>query len=260
VIFIALPGKPIQKIQNILSAADYYGIRVKYIPDYDDLFGTDYQITRFGQIDALSIHKSPMDSVYGSFVKNCFDKVFAAIVLVLITPLLLLLILLIKLESPGPFFYCPIRIGKGGKPFKLYKLRSMRENDESTVGKLSTAKDDPRVTRFGKILRKYSLDELPQFVNVLQGHMSVVGPRPHRRYLNQQLQGCVTRYMIRHYVKPGITGWAQVNGWRGPTDTEEQKRQRTLHDLWYIKHWSFLLDMKIIVLTIFGKKASQGAF
>jgi Undecaprenyl-phosphate glucose phosphotransferase len=259
-IVIALSGKPIQKIQNILTAADYYGIRVKYIPDYDDLFGTDYQITRFGRIDALSIHRSPLDSVYGAFIKNCFDKIFASVVLVLLSPLLLLIVLLIKMESRGHFLYCPVRIGKGGRPFKLYKFRSMIENDESSSGKLSTVKNDPRVTRLGRILRKYSLDELPQFVNVLQGHMSVVGPRPHRRYLNQQLQGCVTRYMIRHYVKPGITGWAQVNGWRGPTDTEEQKRQRTLHDLWYIKHWSFRLDIKIIFLTVFGNKVGRGAF
>lgn len=149
---------------------------------------------------------------------------------------------------------------KYSKPFKLYKFRSMKENDEALGGKLSTSKNDPRITRLGKILRKYSLDELPQFMNVLQGYMSVVGPRPHRRYLNQELQGCVIRYMIRHYVKPGITGWAQVNGWRGPTDTEEQKRQRTLHDLWYIKNWSFWLDIKIILLTVLGKKTSQGAF
>jgi putative colanic acid biosynthesis UDP-glucose lipid carrier transferase len=259
-IVIALPGKPIQKIQNILSTADYHGIRVKYIPDYEDLFGGDYQITRFGEINALSIHKSPVDSSMASFAKNCFDKLFAAVTLLLLSPLFLLIALLIKLESRGPVFYCPVRIGKGGRPFKLYKFRSMRENDASSGGTLSTAKDDPRITPLGKKLRKYSLDELPQFMNVLQGHMSVVGPRPHRRYLNQQLQECVTRYMIRHYVKPGITGWAQVNGWRGPTDTDEQKRQRTLHDLWYVKHWSFWLDVKIILLTILGKKTRQGAF
>ncbi|RYF96394.1 MAG: exopolysaccharide biosynthesis polyprenyl glycosylphosphotransferase [Chitinophagaceae bacterium] len=259
-IVIALPGKPTQKIQNILSAADYHGIRVKYIPDYDDLFGSDYQITRFGQIDVLSIHKSPMDSRYASFGKNCFDKLFASIALLMLSPLFLLLAVMIKLESRGPVFYCPVRIGKAGKPFKLYKFRSMRNSDDSSGGTLSTSKNDPRITRLGAILRKYSLDELPQFMNVVQGHMSVVGPRPHRRYLSQQLQECVTRYMIRHYVKPGITGWAQVNGWRGPTDTDEQKRQRTLHDLWYIKNWSFRLDMKIVLLTILGKKTSQGAF
>jgi putative colanic acid biosynthesis UDP-glucose lipid carrier transferase len=259
-IVIALPGKPIQKIQEILSTADYHGIRVKYIPDYDDIFGSDYKVTRFGQIDALSIHRSPMDSVYASFIKNCFDRVFATVALLLLSIVLVLLMVLIKIDSRGPVFYCPIRIGKGGRPFKLYKLRSMKQNDESSGGKLSTSENDPRITRLGGILRKYSLDELPQFINVLQGYMSVVGPRPHRRYLDQHLQGCVTRYMIRHYVKPGITGWAQVNGWRGPTDTEEQKIQRTIHDLWYVQHWSIWLDIKIIILTILSKKASSGAF
>jgi lipopolysaccharide/colanic/teichoic acid biosynthesis glycosyltransferase len=112
----------------------------------------------------------------------------------------------------------------------------------------------------GKVLRKYSLDELPQFFNVILGNMSVVGPRPHRRFLNRQLQENVYHYMLRQYVKPGLTGWAQVNGWRGPTDTEEQKRQRTLHDLWYIENWSFWLDMKIIFLTIFSPKVHKSAF
>jgi lipopolysaccharide/colanic/teichoic acid biosynthesis glycosyltransferase len=125
---------------------------------------------------------------------------------------------------------------------------------------LSTKENDPRVTRLGTVLRKYSLDEFPQFINVLLGDMSVVGPRPHRRFLDQQLQECVYRYMVRHYVKPGITGWAQVNGWRGPTDTEEQKSQRTLHDLWYLENWSLWLDVKIIYMTLFNRKTHMRAF
>jgi putative colanic acid biosynthesis UDP-glucose lipid carrier transferase len=125
---------------------------------------------------------------------------------------------------------------------------------------LSTQKDDPRITPLGKILRKYSLDELPQFINVLLGDMSVVGPRPHRSFLSQQFQDSVDKYMVRHYFKPGITGWAQVNGWRGPTDTEEQKAQRTHHDLWYVENWSLWLDIKIIYLTIFSRKAHTSAY
>jgi putative colanic acid biosynthesis UDP-glucose lipid carrier transferase len=163
-------------------------------------------------------------------------------------------------ESRGPVFYCPIRIGKGGRPFKLFKFRSMMQNDDTSTGVQSTQENDPRITRVGKLLRKYSIDELPQFINVLLGTMSVVGPRPHRRYLNRQLQQDVYHYMLRHYVKPGITGWAQINGWRGPTDTEEQKRQRTLHDLWYVENWSFWLDIKIVYLTIFSSKVRKNAF
>jgi putative colanic acid biosynthesis UDP-glucose lipid carrier transferase len=259
-IVIALPGNPRKKIHNILEVADYFGIRVKYIPDYNHLFGTNCKISRFGGIDAVNIRQLPMDDRFNSFLKRGFDEMFSGIVLILLLPLFLMLAILIKIDSPGPVLYCPMRIGRAGKPFKVYKFRSMRENDSSSEGVLSTKKNDPRVSKLGKILRKYSLDELPQFINVFLGEMSVVGPRPHRRFLDEQLQESVFRYMIRHYVKPGITGWAQVNGWRGPTDTEEQKRQRTLHDLWYLENWSLWLDIKIIFLTLFSRKAHKSAF
>jgi Undecaprenyl-phosphate glucose phosphotransferase len=259
-IVIALPDNQINKIQKILSVADYHGIRVKYVLDYHELFGSHYKITRFGQVDAVNIRQLPIDGKLAGFFKNCFDKVFAFAMLVFLLPLFLVIALLIKMESPGPVFYSAVRIGKGGKPFRLFKFRSMRENDNSADGVCSTQLNDPRITAVGRVLRKYSLDELPQFANVLLGHMSVVGPRPHRRYLNRQLQENVYHYMLRAYVKPGLTGWAQVNGWRGPTDTEEQKRQRTLHDLWYIENWSFWLDIKIIVLTVFSTKVHKAAF
>jgi Undecaprenyl-phosphate glucose phosphotransferase len=259
-IVIALPDNQKKKIQRILSVADYHGIRVKYVLDYHEMFGNHYKITRIGPVDAITIRQMPVDGKYAGFLKNWFDKMFAVAILLCLLPLFLVMAILIKMETPGPICYCPIRIGKGGKPFKLFKFRTMRENDDSAAGVQSTQKDDPRITRLGRIMRKYSLDELPQFINVLLGTMSVVGPRPHRRYLNRQLQENVYHYMLRHYVKPGITGWAQVNGWRGPTDTEEQKRQRTLHDLWYIENWSFRLDLRIILLTIFGSKVKRSAF
>ncbi|MEI6946259.1 exopolysaccharide biosynthesis polyprenyl glycosylphosphotransferase [Paraflavisolibacter sp. H34] len=259
-IVIALPVKRSKKLKNILSVADYHGIRVKCVLDYSDVFGENYKINRYGQIDAVDARQFPMDSPLASFFKNCFDKAFASLVLLFLSPLFLTLAALIKLDSPGPVFYCPVRIGKNGKPFKVYKFRSMRQGDDASGGVMSTQKDDPRITRLGAIIRKYSLDELPQFINVLLGDMSVVGPRPHRRFLDRQLQESVYKYMIRHYVKPGITGWAQVNGWRGPTDTEEQRMQRTSHDLWYIENWNFWLDIKIIYLTVFGKKTHSSAF
>jgi Undecaprenyl-phosphate glucose phosphotransferase len=259
-IVIALPVKPSKKVRNILAAADYHGIRVKYIPDYQSLFGKNYKAMRYGQIDVVNVRQLPLDETFSFFIKNTFDKVFATAALLCLSPAFLLIALLIKLESPGPVFYAPTRIGKAGKPFRVFKFRSMRVNDEATGGLLSTQKDDPRITRLGRILRKYSLDELPQFFNVLLGDMSVVGPRPHRSFLNQQFQESVDKYMVRHYFKPGITGWAQVNGWRGPTDTKEQKAQRTLHDLWYVENWSLWLDIKIIYLTIFSRKAHSSAF
>lgn len=259
-IVIALPGEPIQKVKNILETADYFGIRVKYVPDYHDVFGSNYRITRHGEIDVVNIHQIPTDDTIQSFLKNTFDTLFSFTALVLLMPVFLVISALIKLDSSGPVFYCPIRIGRSGKPFKLFKFRTMLENDTTSNGMLSTKRNDPRITKLGKILRKYSLDELPQFLNVLLGQMSVVGPRPHRRYLDQELQQCVYRYMIRHYVKPGITGWAQVNGWRGPTDTEEQKNQRTSYDIWYLENWSLWLDIKIIFLTLISKKAHNTAF
>lgn len=259
-IVIALPTSCTTEIQQVLSVADYHGIRAKCVLDYHEMFGTQYKITRFGQLDAVNIRQLPIDQKTASLEKDLFDRVFSATALILLSPLFLFIALLIKLESRGPVFYCPIRIGKGGKPFKVYKFRSMRSNDDAAKGTMSTVENDPRITRIGRFIRKYSIDELPQFINVLMGDMSVVGPRPHRRFLDRQLQESVYKYMIRHYVKPGITGWAQVNGWRGPSETDEQKLQRTKHDLWYIENWSFALDIRIIFLTLFSKMAHRSAF
>ncbi|HEY8893815.1 MAG TPA: sugar transferase, partial [Niastella sp.] len=180
-IVIALPDEQKNNIQKVLSAADYHGIRVKYVLDYHELFGNHYKITRFGGVDTVNIREMPCDGKYAIFFKNCFDKVFASIALLFLLPVFLIIAIIIKLESRGPVFYCPIRIGKGGKPFKLFKFRSMRQNDDAATGTQSTCENDPRITRIGKFLRKYSIDELPQFINVLFGSMSVVGPRPHRR-------------------------------------------------------------------------------
>jgi putative colanic acid biosynthesis UDP-glucose lipid carrier transferase len=173
---------------------------------------------------------------------------------------MLLIAIAIKLDSRGPVFYMPIRLGRRGEEFSLYKFRSMRHHADTELRDLSTLKEDPRVTRVGKFIRKFSLDELPQFINVLLYHMSVVGPRPHRIGLNKILQEKTSNYLVRHYILPGITGWAQVNGWRGPTETRLQSKGRTLHDLWYIEHWTFPLDIYIIFLTIFGKKARKNAY
>jgi len=194
-----------------------------------------------------------------SNVKRLFDIFFSIFALVLVSPLLIIIGLLVKLTSKGPVLYVAERVGMGGDIFKMYKFRTMRHSGKSQEA-LSTRENDSRITLLGHFLRKTNLDELPQFFNVLKGEMSVVGPRPHRVYLDKKLQDEVDKYMIRRYIKPGITGWAQVNGWRGPTNTEEQKIQRTLHDIWYIKHWSFWLDLKIILLTVIGKKARKNAF
>jgi putative colanic acid biosynthesis UDP-glucose lipid carrier transferase len=166
----------------------------------------------------------------------------------------------IKLDSKGPVFYRPVRIGKRGAQILIYKFRSMRHNTSPVDKTRSTALNDDRITRVGKFIRKYSLDELPQFINVFVGDMSVVGPRPHRVDLDKRFQQIAPSYMVRQYIKPGITGWAQVNGWRGPTETKYQYIARTLHDLWYIEHWNFALDIYIIFLTLFGMNTRKNAF
>ena len=261
-IVIALPSVEStgSRLKYIIDEADYQGIRVSCLPDYQGLFGKNFKSVQYGQLEAVNIHRFPLDGAYAVIGMGAFNFIFSLLVLILLSPVFLLISIIIKLDSPGAVLYCPIRAGRGGKDFKVFKFRTMRENDVTSGGTLSTIKNDPRITKVGRILRKYNLDELPQFFNVLLGDMAVVGPRPHRNFLNQQMKDHVDKYMIRYYFKPGITGWAQVNGWRGPTETEEQINERTIHDLWYIEHWSFMLDLKIIWLTIFGRKSRQNAF
>lgn len=259
-VIIALPTHLHQKIQYVVDKVDYYGIRIRLIPDYITLLGRNYKTTNYGDIPIINIREISLDRLRLALIKQVFDFLFSLTLVFLLSPLFIALAIIIKLDSPGPVFYCPIRMGRGGKPFRVYKFRSMYKNDASAGGKMSTKKNDERITAVGRIIRKYSLDELPQFINVLQGTMSVVGPRPHRVFLNQVMQKEVDHYMIRHYLKPGITGWAQVNGWRGPTDTEVQKNNRTAHDLWYVENWTPILDLKIIFLTVFGGKAFKTAF
>lgn len=259
-VIIALPTHLTAKIQFIVDKVDYYGIRVRLIPDYINLLGINYKTTNYGDIPIINIREISLDRLRLALLKQIFDFMFSLVVMIMLAPLFLALAIIIKLDSRGPVFYCPIRMGKGGRPFKVYKFRSMYSNDASSGGKMSTQKNDERITTVGRIIRKYSLDELPQFINVLQGTMSVVGPRPHRVFLDNVMQKEVDQYMIRHYLKPGITGWAQVNGWRGPTDTPVQKNSRTTHDLWYVENWTPILDLKIIFLTIFGGKTFKEAF
>lgn len=259
-IIIALPFNSSDKIQKVLEIADYYGKRVKYIPDYVGLLGRNFRMTMYGEMPVINVRETGLDMLYSSIIKRIFDIFFSLAVLVFLSPLYLVIAILIKLESPGPVFYLPIRVGRDGREFKMYKFRSMRNNDSPYGGTLSTQANDPRITKIGNFIRKSSVDELPQFINVLLGDMSVVGPRPHRSHLDQQLQAQVEGYMLRHYLKPGITGWAQVNGWRGPTETEEQRSQRTKHDLWYLENWTFFLDIKIIWLTVFGSKTHKTAY
>lgn len=258
-IVITLPAKNEVEIKKAIEVADYRGIRVNVIPDLPD-YGTKVKSYVFDKMPVYQLRMIPLDNFNNFFLKKVFDMVFAFCVLLFLSPVYLIIGFLIFIETGWPIFYTPLRKGEAGANFKCYKFRTMKENDDPKAGTKSTVENDPRITRIGKYLRKYDLDELPQFLNVLKGDMSVVGPRPHRVNLQQDFRKIVNEYMIRNYVKPGITGWAQVNGWRGPTVTSEQKKERVKHDLWYIENWSFLLDIKIIFLTVFSKKTRKNAF
>jgi len=260
-IVIALPFMTdMAKQKKIVEVCNFWGIRLRILPDYYRLLGEDYEISKFGDIPIINYEEFPLDNFVNYSIKRIFDIVFSFIFLVLISPLLLFISIIIKLESSGPILYKPVRVGEMGIKFTLLKFRTMHHNDDEENGSRSTVEDDERITRFGQILRKSNLDELPQFLNILKGDMAVVGPRPHRVWLDNEFRESVKEYMKRHYIKPGLTGWAQVNGWRGPTDTIEKKEQRVKHDLYYIKNWSFWFDLQIIWLTVFGKETSRNAF
>jgi putative colanic acid biosynthesis UDP-glucose lipid carrier transferase len=258
-LFIVFSSSSGDELRKVVEIADYYGIRVRMVPSFYKLLERNFDMNLLNNIPIINVNEIPLDKYYNWLYKKLLDIFFSIFVLVLVSPLLIMIGLLVKLTSKGPMLYVAERVGMGGDIFKLYKFRTMFHSGKNQEA-LSTQENDSRVTSFGHFLRKTNLDELPQFFNVLKGEMSVVGPRPHRFYLDKKLQNEVDKYMIRHYIKPGITGWAQVNGWRGPTTTKEQKIQRTRHDLWYIKNWCFRLDIKIIFLTLLGKKTRKNAF
>ena len=259
-VIIALPIVNKNKILELIDTAEYNGVRPRVIPDYYGLFQRSFEMQKLGNIPVVNIREFPLDKYSNRFWKRAFDLVFASMVIVLTSPIMLITVLAIKIDSNGPVFYKPLRLGRRGESFTLYKFRSMKLNDSEDMGTRSTQKDDDRITRVGRFIRKFSIDELPQFFNVIKHDMSVVGPRPHRIMLNKLLQEKTSNYLVRHYILPGITGWAQVNGWRGPTESRLQYKARTLHDLWYIENWNFGLDLYIITLTLFGKKARKNAF
>ncbi|MGB0916226.1 MAG: undecaprenyl-phosphate glucose phosphotransferase [Flavobacteriales bacterium] len=258
-VILAIPLTATSEINQTIATAEFHGLRISMIPDYYRLMERPFETRKIGPLPLVSIREIALDNLLNKALKRGFDIIFSGLALIFISPLLVVLSVLIKLESKGPVLYRPIRVGLGGNEFECLKFRSMLVDNSPDHNTKSTQKNDPRITKLGAILRKYSLDELPQFVNVFRGDMSVVGPRPHRTFLNEDMQKKVKGYMMRHYIKPGITGWAQVNGWRGPTNTEEQKSERTRHDLWYMENWTFWLDIRIILMTLFGK-SKENAF
>lgn len=257
-IYIAMSMKDEVKINNIVSQLADTTCSVLLIPD---VFTFNILQSRTEEINGLPVvplFDSPLNGINMVF-KRLEDILVSSIILLFISPILLIISLAVKLSSNGPVIFKQIRYGMDGKPIQVWKFRSMTvmENDDKVI---QATKNDIRVTKVGKFLRSTSLDELPQFFNVLFGQMSVVGPRPHAVSHNEQYRTLIQGYMLRHKVKPGITGLAQINGWRGETDTLEKMEKRVEYDLLYIRGWSIWLDLKIIFLTIFKGFINKSAY
>ncbi|MBK7099581.1 MAG: undecaprenyl-phosphate glucose phosphotransferase [Sphingobacteriales bacterium] len=239
-------------IQQLLKEADKYMIRVKLLPDYSSVFNRPFKLEPIGDVPVITVRPEPLGLDRNKLLKRTFDIIFSLGVIIFILSWLLPIIwLIIRLESKGPLFFKQKRSGLDNHVFDCYKFRSMVANNKSSDTQQATI-NDKRITKVGAFLRKTSLDELPQFFNVLIGNMSVVGPRPHMLAHTDQYRRLLDTYMIRHYVKPGITGLAQISGCRGETKEVAAMQRRVEHDIIYVENWSFLQDLKIIFLTVWN--------
>jgi len=247
-VYITLPLGSQPRIVELLEQVQGTTASIFFVPDVFGISIIQGRLQDLNGVPVVGICETPFTGT-NELVKRISDVVLAAIILVLISPVLLIVWLGVKLSSPGPAIFKQMRNGLDGEEIVVYKFRSMRAMDNGPVVQQAT-KDDPRTTKFGAFIRRTSLDELPQFINVLQGRMSIVGPRPHAVAHNEQYRQMIKAYMVRHKVKPGITGWAQVNGHRGETDTIEKMQARVEYDLEYLRNWSLGLDLQIIARTV----------
>lgn len=247
-------------IYRVMQEADRHCIRFKVIPDMSYFMNRTFHVDYLNDIPVLSVRKEPLDDAGNRIKKRLFDIVVSGLVCLTILPWMIPIIgILIWIESPGPIFFKQQRTGKNNKPFLCLKFRSMKVNREANARQAT--RNDSRLTRIGKVLRKTNLDEFPQFLNVLRGDMSIVGPRPHMLKHTDDYSKLIDEYMVRQFVKPGVTGWAQVNGYRGETRTLEQMQGRVNHDLWYAENWSLWLDIRIMFLTVYTTiKGDKNAF
>ncbi|AKC86802.1 undecaprenyl-phosphate glucose phosphotransferase [Pseudoxanthomonas suwonensis] len=258
-VWIALPMREQAQIAYVLRQLEHSTAEIKLLPDLFGLQLLNHSVEQIGGLPVLNLRSSPLDGPAHA-IKSVMDRVLASLILLLIAPLLAAIAIGVKLSSPGPVLFRQLRHGMGGKPIEVWKFRSMRLHEEHDGQVIQARRGDARVTPFGAFLRRTSLDELPQFFNVLQGTMSIVGPRPHALAHNEQYKALVDRYMQRHRVKPGITGWAQVNGLRGETDTVSKMARRVEYDLYYLQNWSPWFDLRIIVMTVVKGFVGKNAF
>ena len=255
-IAITLPLKDYDFLEGIVNICEKSGVHTKFIPDYNSLIPSKPYTEDLMGLPVINIRYVPLTNTGNMLVKRAVDIVGSLCGIILLSPVMLLCALAVKLDSPGPVIFKQERVGLHNKPFYMYKFRSMRLQDPNKEKKAWTTKDDPRVTKVGKLLRRTSLDELPQLFNILVGDMSLVGPRPERPSFVEQFKEDIPRYMVKHQVRPGLTGWAQVNGLRGDTSI----RKRIEYDIYYIENWTLGFDVKIIILTFFTGFINKNAY
>jgi len=254
-VFIALPMERNNEIKHLLNGLSDTTVIIKYIPDFFSFDLLNASMTTIGGTPVINICDTPLNDPAKVFIKRLEDISISTLILLLILPIMIVIAIGIKLSSPGPIFYKQSRVGWNGKKFNMLKFRSMAVDTEKDGIQWGGAKNKT-TSRFGSFIRKTSLDELPQFINVLKGEMSIVGPRPERDVFVKQFRQEIPRYMQKHIVKAGITGWAQINGWRGDTDLNK----RIEYDLYYIDSWSLWLDIKIIILTVLTGLSNKNAY
>ena len=255
-IAITLSIKEYSNLEQIVAACEKSGVHTKFIPDYNNIIPTIPYMEDLQGLPVIHIRHVPLTGVFNATMKRIVDLAGALFGLIVFSPLMLVTALLIKITSPGPVLFSQERIGLHNRPFKMYKFRSMEVQDPGRERSQWTTPHDPRVTPVGRFIRKTSIDEMPQFFNVLIGDMSLVGPRPERPLFVEKFKEEIPRYMIKHPVRPGLTGWAQVNGYRGDTSITK----RIEHDLYYIENWSLGFDFKIMFLTVFKGFINKNAY
>lgn len=255
-IIIALGLAEYHKLEHIVSMCEKSGVHTKFIPDYNNIIPTRPYTEDLLGLPVVNIRRVPLNNMVNAFMKRCVDLFGAVVALIIFSPVMAVTAIVIKATSPGPLIFRQERIGLQNRPFQMYKFRSMIVQDQETEKKGWTTKEDPRVTPIGRFIRKTSIDEMPQLINVLKGDMSLVGPRPERPQFVEKFREEIPRYMVKHQVRPGLTGWAQVNGYRGDTSI----KKRIEYDLYYIENWSLGFDFKILFLTFFKGFINKNAY
>lgn len=253
---ITLSLSDYDRLEAIVNICEKSGVHTKFIPDYNSVIPSRPYLEDMDGLAVVNIRRVPLTNLVNKALKRIVDIFGASVAIILFSPIMLIAAIGVKVTSKGPLIFKQERVGLHNKPFQMYKFRSMEVQPVEEEKKGWTKKNDPRVTKIGRILRKTSIDELPQFFNVLKGDMSLIGPRPERPLFVEKFKEEIPRYMIKHQVRPGITGWAQVNGYRGDTSI----RKRIEYDLYYIENWSMAFDFKILFLTFFKGFISKNAY